>query len=174
MVNEIIITSVAKAQAALIADLSRKTFYDAFAAQNTPENMELFMQRQFTREALIKEVEEEDGVFLLPTINEQPCGYARMRENSNEPAVKGRNAIEIARIYTLQEVVGKGIGAALMKHYLVIAQQYAKEIIWLGVCEHNPRAIAFYEKFGFEKFGTHIFHLGSDPQTDWLIWRKIS
>ncbi|MEY3918157.1 MAG: Protease synthase and sporulation negative regulatory protein 1, partial [Bacteroidota bacterium] len=41
--------------------------------------------------------------------------------------------------------------------------------IWLGVWEHNPRAIRFYEKQGFVKFDQHIFQLGDDEQTDILM-----
>ena len=37
-----------KEDASLIADLSRKTFYDTFAHQNTKENMDKFMNEQFT------------------------------------------------------------------------------------------------------------------------------
>jgi hypothetical protein len=29
--------------------------------------------------------------------------------------------------------------------------------------------MAFYEKFGFNKAGQHIFQLGDDPQHDWIL-----
>ena len=38
--------------------------------------------------------------------------------------------------------------------------------LWLGVWEHNPRAIKFYEKCGFGGVGTQRFLLGTDLQTD--------
>jgi ribosomal protein S18 acetylase RimI-like enzyme len=40
---------------------------------------------------------------------------------------------------------------------------------WLGVWEKNLRAIRFYEKNDFVKFGQHIFHLGDDPHTDVMM-----
>jgi ribosomal protein S18 acetylase RimI-like enzyme len=45
--------------------------------------------------------------------------------------------------------------------------------LWLGVWEHNPRAIRFYEKAGFHDVGSHHFQLGSDAQTDRLMVRPI-
>ncbi|RYZ48514.1 MAG: hypothetical protein EOO14_21995, partial [Chitinophagaceae bacterium] len=42
--------------AALVADISRQTFYDTFAADNTPENMDKFLSEQFTRGKLMLEV----------------------------------------------------------------------------------------------------------------------
>jgi ribosomal protein S18 acetylase RimI-like enzyme len=41
------------------------------------------------------------------------------------------------------------------------------------VWEHNPKAQHFYQKLGFEKFSEHQFMVGSDPQTDWLMKKKI-
>ena len=41
--------------------------------------------------------------------------------------------------------------------------------VWLGVWEKNFRAIRFYKKYGFKKFGQHKFLLGNDLQTDYLL-----
>ena len=61
----------------------------------------------------------------------------------------------------------------MMKKCLEIAYEMKKDVVWLGVWEHNLRAIDFYSKWGFEKFGTHVFILGDDPQTDWLMAKKL-
>ena len=54
------------------------------------------------------------------------------------------------------------------------AEQKGKKILWLGVWEKNQRAIDFYSKWGFEKFGDQKFVLGDDIQTDWLMKKDIS
>ena len=68
------------ADAPLIADMSRQTFYDTFAAHNTKEDMDKFMNEQFTKEALMNEVGKEGNTFLLAYGGEEPLGYVRMRE----------------------------------------------------------------------------------------------
>ena len=45
--------------------------------------------------------------------------------------------------------------------------------LWLGVWERNARAQAFYRKCGFEKVGTQIFVVGTDPQTDHVMMRNL-
>ena len=45
--------------------------------------------------------------------------------------------------------------------------------MWLGVWEKNLKGIRFYERFGFKKFSEHLFVLGNDIQTDWLMMKKI-
>lgn len=162
------------ADAALIADLSRQTFYDTFAADNTPENMAKFMNEQFSREKLMKEVADPASVFLLARIGEEVVGYARLRESPNPPELGNLPAIEIARIYAATANIRKGVGSALMQRCLDIAQEKQRSVVWLGVWERNQRAIDFYTRWGFRKFGEHIFMLGDDPQTDWLMSLTLS
>jgi ribosomal protein S18 acetylase RimI-like enzyme len=45
------------------------------------------------------------------------------------------------------------------------------DVAWLGVWEHNPRAIAFYRKWGFVEVGEHTFPVGDDPQRDLVLCR---
>jgi len=171
--NEIIVRVANREDAELIADMSRTTFYDAFAKDNTKEDMDYFLNEQFTSAALKKEVEEEDGVFILAYVNNEPAGYARMRFRNSENILVDENAIEIARIYALTSAIGKGVGSALMQKCMDVAAEQSKAVIWLGVWEKNERAIAFYTRWGFEKFSEHSFLLGSDLQTDWLMKRPV-
>jgi ribosomal protein S18 acetylase RimI-like enzyme len=60
-----------------------------------------------------------------------------------------------------------------MQRCIEIAKEMHREIIWLGVWEHNQQAINFYTKWGFEKFGEHDFVLGNDVQTDWLMKKDL-
>lgn len=162
-----------KEDAELVADLSRQTFYDTFAASNTKENMDKFMNEIFTKDALMKEVGEPGSIFLLAYDGEEPVGYARMRDGEVRPEFNGQSSIEIARIYAITSSIGKGVGSTLMKKCIDIAAAMSRKIIWLGVWESNKRAIEFYKKWGFEKFHTHIFPLGDDPQTDWLMKKEM-
>jgi ribosomal protein S18 acetylase RimI-like enzyme len=83
------------------------------------------------------------------------------------------NAMEIARIYSMTNMIGKGVGKALMQASIDLAKEKGKEVIWLGVWEKNQRAIDFYIKWGFEKFDETDFLLGNDLQRDWLMRKLI-
>jgi diamine N-acetyltransferase len=54
-----------------------------------------------------------------------------------------------------------------------VAKENGFDLIWLGVWEHNVRAQAFYKHMGFEKFSSHIFMVGNDPQTDFLMKKNL-
>jgi diamine N-acetyltransferase len=158
--------------AELIADMSRQTFYETFAVSNTKANMDIFMNETFTKEVLMKEVGMPDNIFFLAYDGDEPVGYVRMHQSANPPELV--NAIEIARIYATTNAIGKGVGKILMQQCIAIAAEKKKDTIWLGVWEHNQRAIDFYSKWGFEKFSTHVFMLGTDTQTDWLMKKSLT
>jgi len=160
--------------AELIADMSRQTFFETFAPLNLKENMDKFMNEQFNKEKLMKEVDEVDSIFLLAFDDSNPVGYARLREKNCPPDLNNAEVIEIARIYATANSIGKGVGKALMQECFKIAIEKGKKLIWLGVWQDNHRAINFYEKWGFKKFATHLFMLGDDPQTDWLMKKAVS
>jgi ribosomal protein S18 acetylase RimI-like enzyme len=46
--------------------------------------------------------------------------------------------------------------------------------LWLGVWEHNTKAISFYKSLGFIPYGEHDFHLGSDRQRDILMRLELN
>ncbi len=161
------------ADAENIALLSRKTFYDTFAEFNTKEDMDKFMNESFSMEALVKEISMPEHVFLAAFMNDELVGYAKLTASANPPELGDTEAIEIGRIYADQKTIGRGVGKALMEKCLSLAREKNKQCVWLGVWEHNQRAISFYTKFGFEKFGEHDFILGNDVQTDWLMKKAV-
>ncbi|RYZ19527.1 MAG: GNAT family N-acetyltransferase [Chitinophagaceae bacterium] len=159
--------------AELIADISRKTFYETFAADNTEADMRLFLAQQFTRGRLILEVGRPELHFVLAYVGKEVAGYVKLRDARPPKELGSKSALEIARLYVLQEFIGQKVGAALMAESIRVAQQRQKEWVWLGVWESNTRAIAFYERWGFEKFGECDFLLGTDVQRDWLMKREV-
>lgn len=154
--------------AALIAELSRQTFWETFAPHNTADDMEKFMREPFSQDALMAQVGAPGNTFLLAYATDEPAGYARLYETGAEP-----EAIEIARLYALQRMIGKGVGKALMQACINLAQAKRKKKVWLGVWERNDRAIRFYQAWGFEKVGGHDFVLGNDVQHDWIMEKTL-
>lgn len=160
--------------AALVADLSRKTFYESFAPHNTEENMRIYMEEQFTREMQMAEVGAPGRIFILAYVDDEPAGYASMRATVEKPkGLDNENAIEIVQVYSEQRMIGKGVGPALMRACVELAREQGYDWVWLGVWEHNYRAQTFYTKWGFERFGEHIFIVGLDAQTDWWMRKKL-
>lgn len=170
--EKITIRLASLSDASMLAELGAKTFYETFASFNTEEDMKSYMEKNFTVDQLACELKEKGTTFLLAQQDQAVVGYAKLRKHEQPGGLKEENTIEIERIYSSKEYLGKQVGKTLMEACLKLAKRDGHNVIWLGVWEHNPRAISFYEKWGFEKFGSHPFMLGKDLQTD-LLMKKI-
>lgn len=171
--NSIHIRYATTADAALLVDLGANTFRETFEADNTPENMAAYLNSAFNEAVLVGELTDPASCFLIAYSGETAVGYTKLRTGPAPDEVGDPNAIELQRIYVLKAWLGHKIGAALMQASLNEAVAKGHNTIWLGVWERNPRAIAFYQKWGFEQVGTHIFEVGDDPQTDWVMRRSL-
>lgn len=153
----------------LLANLGHQTFYETFAEHNTPENIASYLSVAFSVEKQSSELKDANAIFLIAEMGGKTVGYAKLRANRAYDFITGENPIEMERIYSLKDYIGKGIGASLMQASIKEAKDKGFDCLWLGVWENNERAILFYEKWGFNKVGSHVFMLGKDPQNDFIM-----
>ena len=96
-------------------------------------------------------------------------GYLKINFGDAQTESFNENALEVQRIYVLQNFHGKNIGQLLLDEVKKIAKSTGVDSVWLGVWEENHRAIRFYTKNGFVVFDKHVFIMGNDEQTDLLM-----
>ncbi len=159
----------------MLTELSYKTFWDAFHdnPKNAPDDLADYMNSAFNVKQIGKELNDENAIFFVAEIENEAVGYAKLLIESCEPKITAEKPIELARLYSKQEFLGKGVGKSLMQRCLEEAEKRDCDRMWLGVWEFNPRAQAFYRKHGFYEVGKHIFQLGSDAQTDVLMQKDL-
>ena len=160
--------------AKMLSQFGARAFYDAFAKDNTPENIEAYLGKSFSREIQFNELSEPDVIFLIAESEGIPIGYAQLMMSSKDELIRGARPLEVRRIYAAQEYIGKGVGKALMTAAISEARRRDCDCIWLGVWEKNQRAIDFYKKWGFREVGTQIFSVGDDPQTDFVMALELT
>ncbi len=168
-------TSVPELRKATLSDLpellalARTSFLQAFTAGNKPENVQAYLAEAFTEDKLTKEMQEPASTFILANLGGKLVGYTKLNLAAAQADVQDPRSVEVARLYTLEEVWGKGMGQLLLDAGINFARQEGKTWLWLGVWEHNARAIRFYEKNGLRIFGSHPFPFGDEIQNDWLM-----
>ncbi len=96
-------------------------------------------------------------------------GYFKINQGNAQTDIYDENAMELERIYILKNFQGKRLGAWALNKVLEFAKEGGAQYVWLGVWEHNSKAIRFYERHGFKKFGEHPYYIGNDRQNDWLM-----
>ncbi|WP_320163502.1 GNAT family N-acetyltransferase [uncultured Trichococcus sp.] len=159
-----------------LADLQAigiETFTDTFAAYNTPEDMQAYLDKAYDPEKLKAELSTEGSTFYFLYDDEELAGYMKVNVAAALTEEMGADSLEVERIYIRPAFKRKGLGRFLIDKAIEIARGQDKNLIWLGVWEHNVNAIAFYEKMGFVRTGAHSFFMGDDEQTDFIMTKKL-
>ncbi|WP_374950669.1 GNAT family N-acetyltransferase [Mucilaginibacter sp.] len=163
------IVPVTLADAPLLLSLSHQTFFDAFAHLNNADDMEAYTGKAFVLSRFEEEISNRDSCFYFARVDGEIAGYIKLNFNAAQTELQDPAALEVERIYVLQSQQGKQIGKRLLNFAIDEALRQSLTFVWLGVWEHNTKAIKFYESKGFTIFGNHPFMLGSDRQTDLLM-----
>jgi ribosomal protein S18 acetylase RimI-like enzyme len=158
-----------EADAAALAELAERTFRDTFAAHNDASDVDLCCAEHFGEPIQLEELRDPNMVSLLAEVDGRLVGYVQVKLSSPQECVPHARPSEIHRLYVSAEAHGTGVAQSLMREAVALARQAGADSVWLGVWEHNPRAIAFYGKFRLEVVGAHTFVFGSDPQRDLIM-----
>lgn len=161
-------------EAALVADIGRITFYETWKSVNTEEDLQAYMSKSFDSEKLKGEIENSlVTTFLFAYVDDELAGYVKLR-NDRTPEKLGDLSLEIERIYVLKKFQDKKVGKALMDECLEMASKGNYVWVWLGVNQENIKAVNFYNRYGFEVFGTKKFILGTAIDEDFLMKRPMN
>lgn len=118
-----------------------------------------YIEKSFSLTALQSELRQINSLFYLVYYNQQPVGFLKLNIDApliiNEITLE-ENALELQRIYLVQEVTGKGIGKVLISFIENVALANHKKCVWLKVMDSSSAAISFYKKTGFEICGIYI------------------
>lgn len=174
-------TLIRPATAADVPELSAfatEVFEQTFGPYNTRRDMESYISETFTPERQREMLADAANTVLLAEVEKEAggreiAGYAHLTEGYLPEDVDGPDPIELRRFYAGREWHGRGVAQRMMEAVLDAARERGGQTLWLGVWERNPRAVAFYSKFGFVRVGEHTFMLGTDAQTDWLLARPL-
>lgn len=157
-----------------LAELAERTFREAFSDTNSTEDMDLHCTAYYGESLQSAELSDPDYVTFVAETDGQLIAYAQMRFGVPPACVPDTQAGEIQRLYVEQDWHGKGLAQQLMQTCLDTIHARAIDTAWLGVWEHNPRAIAFYRKFNFSECGEHVFVVGNDPQRDIIMKTSVA
>jgi ribosomal protein S18 acetylase RimI-like enzyme len=154
------------ADASRLATFAARTFAETFADTNTPEDLQAHLARAYGVPQQTAELSNPDAVTLLAEQGGTLLAYAQLRRGPAPACVEATDVIELQRFYVDRPAHGSGVARLLMTAVQDAAAAAGARHLWLGVWEHNPRAIRFYEKNGFVDVGSQDFVLGADRQTD--------
>jgi diamine N-acetyltransferase len=170
------LTSIRLAQpvdAAALASFAARAFRETFEADNSTEDMALYLAANYGPERQGAEIRDPGIITLLAEDGRRLAGYAQLHEGPAPDCVPGAAPIEIRRFYVDRNWQGRGVAQTLMMASIETAMERGARTLWLAVWERNLRAQTFYRKCGFEDCGAKEFLLGRDRQIDRVMARAL-
>jgi ribosomal protein S18 acetylase RimI-like enzyme len=158
----------------LLQKLAIDTFVETYGAHNTAENMQRYLDTYFSTDRFTQDLQDPNSAFYGSMIGGQMVGYLKVNIEDAQTEQNIHNAMEVERIYISAAFKGQGLGKEFIQQAITIAQSKQVDVIWLGVWEKNPNAIAFYQQMGFAEFDRHVFQLGDELQDDIMMCLKIN
>lgn len=156
-----------------VAELAARSFRETYEWYNPPARIDTYIREHLTVEQF--RLELSSGITLLHASHDgQTVGYATLGPGPAPPEVDFPQPMELKRFYIDHIWHGHGFGRQLMNAVFKWAREGGWSGLWLGVWEHNPKAIGFYETMGYRRIGTIDFQFADDPQTDVLMVRELS
>lgn len=153
----------------VLQQVSIRCFEETFAADNDPQDMANYLSREFNLSKLLSELQNTESAFYFAVQDDEVCGYLKINTGEAQTEKMPAGYLEIERIYVFKEHQGSGMGLQLLQQAFSLRDSWGYSCVWLGVWEHNRKAIRFYERHGFKVFGLHDFVLGKDVQKDLLM-----
>ena len=158
-----------------LSSFAARIFHESFAADNDPADMAAYMATAFSPATQGAELADPANRYVIAEFDGAIVGYTLIKAGDDAPeCVTVRPSAELARLYVDRAWQGAGVAPRLIEAAVQDARRRGALGLWLGVWEHNVRAVRFYAKSGFRDVGSHVFVIGSDVQSDRIMWREIA
>ena len=95
----ITINAVTVEQLSLLADISRQTFMDTFAADNSAANMQDYLEGAYGSDTLRRELQNPKSFFYFACDKKKLLTYLKLNIMTAQSEEIAQNAREIERIY---------------------------------------------------------------------------
>lgn len=118
-----------------LQELSIETFNDTFKQQNSPENMEVYLNKAFTIEKLNEEMSNQFSNFYFIFYEYNLAGYLKINTGEAQSETMDNDSLEIERIYIKKNYQKHGLGKHLYNFAINSAIDKNKNNVWLGVWE---------------------------------------
>lgn len=169
MEKQLEIRRVGPADVDAVVQIARRTFRETYEAYVDPADIQQYMDHSLAVQVLEAELQANGSAWYMAFLDAVPVGFIKIRWDNQPFHVAGRKALELQRIYVLQEYQGFSIGSALIGEVKRYAQAEGFETVWLQVWQKNTKAIKFYQASGFVVYETTRFIMGSEVQQDFLM-----
>lgn len=158
------------ADAALLCDLSTRTFVETFGHLYRQEDLAAYLAIAYPPDLQRAQLESGDYAAWILELEGQPTGFVFVGPCGLPHPEADPADGEIKRLYVLAAHHNAGWGRALMDTAMAwLTARTARQ--WLGVWSENLGAQRFYARYGFERVGQYEFPVGQARDLEYILRR---
>lgn len=101
-----------------LREVSYETFKETFKEQNSPENLNAYLERAFNLTQLEKELSNRFSQFFFIYFHNEIAGYLKVNVHEAQSEEMGDESLEIERIYIKSKFQKQGLGKYLLSNPL--------------------------------------------------------
>lgn len=162
------------ADAAMLAELGRSSFTDAFGHLYAADDLAQFLEQTYAVPVLERQLGDPALLFRLAEEDGEAIGYCKLGLTLSLDYDPGdRRIMEIKQLYLRGQRAGGGVGAALIAWALDEGRARGYDAVLLSVWSGNEGGQRFYARHGFAKWGDTIFRVGSQVDQEYLFGRDL-
>ena len=122
------------------------------------ENCTYYINNQFSKETLIKELAEDKQLYYFVVDNKENVGILRLKfDEFPSKKIDQKRVVKLHRIYLDSKVQGKGLGSKILNFIDEVVKLNDYEYVWLNAMIDKPSAVNFYLKNGYDIFDEYEY-----------------
>jgi ribosomal protein S18 acetylase RimI-like enzyme len=137
-----------------IRKIAHDSWQVAYSEILSQEQFDYMLGKFYSREALVKCIEENKQRFVLFNLDSKPIAFASYEINYPE-----NKQTKIHKLYVSPEGQGSGVGLKIVNKIKEIAKENNSSSLILNVNKYN-KALGFYKKIGFEILKAEVIDIG--------------
>jgi hypothetical protein len=157
-----------------ISFLGRATFTETFGDLFSAEELNEYLDKTFNTGKLQVSLQKDENIFGILFYHDHAVGYYKIKLGLGHDHSADTSSVQFQKIYVLREYLHLKLGKFMLEDILNLKENRNCKMMWLAVLHTNLRAIAFYERHGFDKLNTYYYRIGSVLlEYDLMIKRNI-
>ncbi len=138
-----------------LAILAMQVWLHTYAWQGISPAIAKYALTELTPESFRAKLQNPDSRLIVAEQGTNLLAMARTERGQPWPDAPPEQGTQLATLYVQTYFARQGIGERLLRD----AELYAQQPLWLMVNAQNAKAIAFYQKMGYQKIGTRFFKM---------------
>lgn len=173
MTSEVTFRLANKADALCIGVLGTQVFLDTYA----PDGIRPSLAREALNNHSVTTISSLFSDARIRFIVAERAGhmiaFAQLTMGASQPMVPFQPSVELNRLYVQEPFTGTGVGRALLAEAEAHAAAEGAAALWLTAWVGNQRALAFYQRQGYQDFGSTQYEFENEQYENRVFARVL-